>query len=125
MRSAKQILAPRTQEIPITVKHHHWVVAPIKHVNLVLAVDSHRCDIHEPPAFRQLGPIIPSPVSKFSRTEYSRHVFLTQLDVLKPIPRTLIETIYRSLKTWGIFHGFTIGILWSQNWQPANNKMVD
>src|SRR6516225_4087459 len=49
--------APRAQKIALAVEDHHWVLAAIEDVDVVLAVDADPADFFERPAIGELRPI--------------------------------------------------------------------
>jgi len=83
----KDALAPRAQEVPLAVEHHHGVTAPIERVHAIRRVDADRGHVGvELLSRRQLRPAVVDFVPIGSRAQDGRHVAsLFELPPLTPV----------------------------------------
>src|ERR1700760_4665722 len=76
MRPREQAFAPALDKIAVAVEHDHRVLAAIKDVDAVLAIDADRGDVGELPAVRQLRPVLHHAVTMLAGAEDVFHVCL-------------------------------------------------
>src|ERR1019366_7613641 len=74
--SREQSLTPGSQEISLTIEHHHWVLAAIEQVHIILLVDAHRAYFTQRPTRRNLRPMIDLLVTIVSVANDDGHVSL-------------------------------------------------
>ena len=67
-------LAPGPEEIALAVEDDHRVLAPVEHVDPVLAVHRHGRDVPELPPVGQLRPVLDDPVPVCAASQNDRHL---------------------------------------------------